>query len=445
MKKALSVLLAFVLLVACCFTVSAEVTEAKAPTNYLWVKTEDAANPSSITYTITLEDLKGNTDFRVFADIMFEDVVANDGGVAFVNLYSYNEAGELIEWTDWATQNTEGVVQGKWATMDYNWTVPEGFAYATLSIGCWNATGTVNIGAINLSCNKEMIVNIAFSTGVDLNAENVSGNNVNADNQGINWDVVLPEVDEPGFVNIAKDCPVYIFGNSDPSKDGDEAKSGHGIYHGRLTDGVVPEPGLIGDWFGFNHGANVMDKSTTSIDGISGRGTGRIRIDLGEEKDFNKVRVNFWGPQNLQYGVCRVAVMKAYYGNSENFAEATPFADILFDTTADSGWGATNEQEITTARYVFVEILFDGTTWGMISEIQVLSPELIEDPEESSEEPSVEEPSKEESKEESKPAEESKEESKPAPTPKTGDAGMIALAVVSVITLAGVVIVKKSR
>lgn len=75
----------------------------------------------------------------------------------------------------------------------------------------------------------------------------------------------------------------------------------------------------------------------------------------------------------------------------------------------------------------------------MISEIQVLSPELIEDdPEESSEEPSVEEPSEEPSaeepsKEESKPAEESK-----APTPKTGDNGMIALAVVSVITLAGV-------
>lgn len=66
----------------------------------------------------------------------------------------------------------------------------------------------------------------------------------------------------------------------------------------------------------------------------------------------------------------------------------------------------------------------------MISEIQVLSPELIEDdPEEPSEEPSAEEPSKEESK----PAEESK-----APTPKTGDNGMIALAVVSVITLAGV-------
>ena len=46
-----------------------------------------------------------------------------------------------------------------------------------------------------------------------------------------------------------------------------------------------------------------------------------------------------------------------------------------------------------------------------------------------------------------KPAEESKEESKPAeeskqPTPKTGDAGMIALAIVSVVTLAGVVVVK---
>ncbi len=438
MKKALSILLAFVMIAACCFTASAEVTEAKAPMNYLWVKTEDAANPSSITFKFTLDDLKGNKDFRIFADIMFENVaVVGDGGVAFVNLYSYNEAGELIDWADWATQNTEGVEQGKWATMDYNWTVPEGFAYATISVGCWNATGTVNVGAINLSCNKEMIVNIAFSTGVDLNAANVSGYNVNADNQGINWDVVLPAVDEPGFVNIALNCPVYIFGNSDPSKDGDEATSGHGIYHGRLTDGVVPEPGLIGDWFGFNHGANVMDKSTTTIDGISGRGTGRIRIDLGEEKEFNKIRVNFWGPQNLQYGVCRVALMKAYYGNSENFSEATPFADILHDTTADFGWGATNEQEITTARYVFVEILFDGTTWGMISEIQVLSPELIEDdPEESSEAPV------EESKEESKT--EPKEESK-QPTPKTGDAGMIALAIVSVITLAGVMVVKKSR
>ena len=55
-------------------------------------------------------------------------------------------------------------------------------------------------------------------------------------------------------------------------------------------------------------------------------------------------------------------------------------------------------------------------------------------PDESSEEPSVE------------PSEEpSKEESKPAPTPKTGDNGMIALAIVSVITLAGVVAVKKSK
>ncbi len=54
-----------------------------------------------------------------------------------------------------------------------------------------------------------------------------------------------------------------------------------------------------------------------------------------------------------------------------------------------------------------------------------------DDPEESSEAPV------EGSKEESKPAEESKQ-----PTPKSGDAGMIALAIVSVITLAGVVVVK---
>ncbi len=51
--------------------------------------------------------------------------------------------------------------------------------------------------------------------------------------------------------------------------------------------------------------------------------------------------------------------------------------------------------------------------------------------------------SKEESKETSK--ETSKEESKAPVTPKTGDSGMIALAIVSVITLAGVVIVKKSK
>ena len=59
---------------------------------------------------------------------------------------------------------------------------------------------------------------------------------------------------------------------------------------------------------------------------------------------------------------------------------------------------------------------------------------------ESGDEP--EEPSEEPSKEESK--EQSKEESKPV-TPKTGDNGMIALAIVSVITLAGVVVVKKSK
>ncbi len=60
---------------------------------------------------------------------------------------------------------------------------------------------------------------------------------------------------------------------------------------------------------------------------------------------------------------------------------------------------------------------------------------IPEEDDESSEAP-VEE-SKEESKQESKPAEESKQ-----PTPKTGDAGMIALAIVSVVTLAGVVVVK---
>ena len=444
MKRILASVLALVIAAACCFSAAAVVEETEAPSNYLWVKTENAETPVCLGFTIPVEMLKDKTTFRIFADIMFEDVVPTaDGGLAYVNIYFYDADGKLLTFADWATQNTEGVEQGKWATMDYDFSLPDGFAYATVTAGCYNATGTVNVGAINLSCNKEMIANVSFSKGVDLDADGVLPTNVSSDNQGINWDVVIPDSGETGFINVAADCPVYIFGNTNSALDGDESVAGTGIYFGRLTDGVVPEPGFIADWFGFNYNKGGMDTNTTSLDGVSGRAVGRIRIDLGEEKEFNKIRLNFWGPLDNADGVCNINLIKSYYSDSDDFSNATPFADLLFDTTADFGWADTDEKDTVSARYVFVEILFDKSCWGMISEIQVLSPELIDDdPEESSEEPSAE-PSEEPSEEPSK--EQSKEESKPAPTPKTGDNGMIALAVVSVITLAGVIAVKKSK
>ena len=440
MKRLISLAVALVMIVACCFTASAETMgvqpyeDGEGPTSYLWLKTEDINNATTINFLVTPDDLNGGLGtYRIFADVLFENIVVN-GGSAYVNIYFWGDEAQtnLLDFKDWAQNSTEGVVEGVWANMDYEFTCPEGFDHATVGIGCWNATGTVSIGTINISENKEMIYNVSFAGGLDLESEKVAGyTNISLDNQEINWGVVVPENEGTGKVNLALNKEAYIFGGP---REGDEKEAAYqGLqYTGELTDGVIASKDFVPEYFGFHATTNV--EAGGELNGETGS-LGRVMIDFGEAIDFNQARLHYYGPLDNDGGIGNVRAMAVFYSDDGENWEL--FGDLIYDTESDYGWGDTGEKDTINAQYVLFEYLFAGGPWGMVSEIEVLSPELIEDDPDESSEPA------EESKEESKEA--SKEESKTPVTPKTGDAGMIALAIVSVITLAGVVVVKNRK
>ena len=158
-----------------------------------------------------------------------------------------------------------------------------------------------------------------------------------------------------------------------------------------------------------------------------------IKIDLGAAKDFNRVRLHYWGPETSGAGLAKPLVMRASYSNDgENW---TDLGDLIPQNDDGYGWADSDVRDFVNARYVLVEYLAstaEGGSWVMVSEVEVLRPKSVIDDDSSA--PAGE------SKPESKPADESKGGTEP-----TSDNGFIALALIASLAVAGAVIIKKTR
>ena len=239
--------------------------------------------------------------------------------------------------------------------------------------------------------------------------------------------------------NYAADCAEEAPSTDDPADDPAEpAEKGENIALGKSYtvtgveklrddgwDDTVPGTKLT-------DGEKLRDKSaSTVIYGINAK-EAEIVIDLGEKTDIVAVSSDLFGGT---WGITDPINAVAKFFISDDGETFTDYATVNGDEAesvldVEDSWKIRvfEASKAASARYVKVQFIIpEGVpafTW--ISEIEVFAP--------------AEEAPVEESKEESKPAEESKQ-----PTPKTGDAGMIALAVVSAIALAGVAVVKKSK
>ncbi|MBO7666567.1 MAG: hypothetical protein J6S70_03965 [Clostridia bacterium] len=207
----------------------------------------------------------------------------------------------------------------------------------------------------------------------------------------------------------------YTVADNNPRGDGyDDNETG------KLTDGIVGIENSATDLLGL--------RATEEAGGVL-----TTVVDLGEVKDFIAIRayaVHYDG-----WGIpAPVKVSFAVSEDGETYGDAIEVtadqAEILAGEGAGAGWEfpAYIAQGEFTGRYVKVCFFRSGAGHVWVSEVQVLAEAAA--PVEESSEPA----------EESTPA----EESKPV-TPTTGDAGIIALAVVSVIAHGGAVIVKKSK
>ena len=427
MKKLLSLLLVVSMVLALGIVAGAADDTNTNPTTYLQINNDDVAGSAGINFLVNNEKVTAQGTYRIFANVCFENVVATGGGSAYVNIYFYNEAGEYLGHKDWASSNEAKAEEGEWGLYELNFSPSdyEGFSYATVGVGLWMASGTVKAASIKISQNNEMMWTRSFSADFDLNdpTEVASTALVDYTNEGVVWEVIRPEQDLTGYKNLCREegVEIKIVGGANEGATNDPNVV-TGQYSGCLNDGILGVTEFVPEWFGFNAPCYITN---ATIEDQTGN-LGKILVDLGDEKDFNRIRLHYWGPLDHNGGIGDAKIMRALYSNDgENWTE---FADLLPDNEVGFGWGDSDVRDSVTARYVLVEYLYAGGGWGMVSEIEVLSPEAIPD-------------------ESSAPAEESKpvDESKGGTTEPTSDSGFIALALIASLAVAGAVVIKKSR
>ena len=430
MKKLLSLLLVVSMILALGIAAGAVPNDetTKAPVSYLWLtNTSDNQKSTVLAWMIDAETFAGKANLRIFADVCFENIEAVNGGCAFANIYFYNSKNEIIKFEDWADSKLD-TTPGEWRTWEYSFETAslDDFAYASVAVGFWQATGKVSIGPINISTNKEMFWTKSFNGPLDYYAEDIfesSTVNISEENEGVTFETVY-EIQENVGKNLCLEdgVDITIIGGPNEGHTSDDGVFYPGsIYKGSLNDGICGAPDLVPDWFGFHKSSNA---TTGSIDDLSGD-LGTVLIDLGEAKDFSRVRLYYWW--NTEYAIGDILASRAYYSDdAENWTE---FGDLLFDSETEYGWADTEEKGLVTARYVKVEYLYKDSPWGMISEVEVIAAggDVVDDS--------------------SAPAEESKpaDESKGGTTEPTSDSGFIALALIASLAVAGAVVIKKSR
>ncbi len=443
MKKIISLLLAAFMVLTLGIAVSAEPvdeTSTEEPLSYLWLSnTSDNEKDTVLTYRIDASEFKGKTQLRIFGVVKFEDIQSANDGTAFANIYFYNSSDEIIAFEDWADSRLDPT-PGEWHTWEHEFEVSklDDFAYATVGFGFWNATGKAYFGPVNMSANKEMFWTRGFIGPLDYDDETIDAsatNNIDADHEGLTFETVFPEKEDVGTnlcLNEGVDITI-IGGPKEGHTDDDGVFYPGSIYKGSLNDGICGVPDMVPEWFGFHLSSNA---ASGSIDDTKGT-LGTMLVDLGAEEDINRVRLYFWSPAAL--GIGKIAGCRAYYSNDkENWTE---FGDLLYDSEEKAGWADSDVKDTVTARYVKVEYLFTDGSWGMVSELEVISAKQI----------SVDDPT-------SQPAESSDPVESSTPTTSTdtpstsegpsvpaSDSGIVALAVIAAIAVAGAVVVKKVR
>lgn len=351
--------------------------EAEVPSNYIWLSNaEGETDGTAFGWKIDAAAFNGKSDIRIFADVMFEDVVSVNDGLAFVNIYFYGESGNLLDFEDWASSREVSEDEmGKWYSYEYYFEIPnietddDKLAYVTVTIGFWNAYGKIYCGPINISAQKEMFWSKSFITYPDLSESDIcTAVKVTDENSGLTWDVVF-EAQESVGTNLAAEegaslvlVKGEVVGTTDELKLNDDTP-----YGGSLNDGICGA-GELGDssWFGF-HGNKTLE-SGKSIDDQSGQ-MGIAIIDLGSEQEFNRVRAFHWSPN--EWGIASLIASRAYYSNDGE--EWTEYSDLLINSEDKVGWADTDVLATVSARYVKVELLFSSGAWGMIGEIEVIS------------------------------------------------------------------------
>ena len=151
MKKLLSLLLVVSMILALGIVAGATDDTNNDPTTYLQINNEDAAGSAGINFLVNSEKVTAQGSYRIFANVCYENVVPSvSGGLAYVNIYFYNEKDEYLGHKDWASSNEAKSEDGKWGLYELNFSTTdyEGFAYATVGVGLNLASGTVQAASI---------------------------------------------------------------------------------------------------------------------------------------------------------------------------------------------------------------------------------------------------------------------------------------------------------
>ena len=123
MKKLLSLLLAAIMLFTLGFSAVAD--ENDDPTTYLSIINNDY-DSVIMTFNVNADKFVADTaTYRVFSDVCFEDVVSDQGGSAFVNIYFYDEGGKYIAHSDWASSFQPKGEDGEWNDYEFSFSTAD--------------------------------------------------------------------------------------------------------------------------------------------------------------------------------------------------------------------------------------------------------------------------------------------------------------------------------
>ncbi len=441
MKKLLALVLALALVLSTAVVfVSADDNE---PDGYLWLK-GDGDNDPGINFKVPGNLIK-DAPITIKALVKFSEDCEPNEGCVYLNMYSYeqdayNDWTYLISFLDYAKDST--VEKGKWVEIDTSEQYPTLNPYdgsykdhagkkctpamLTLGIGFYLATGTIYVGYIAVEQDGEEIWSIDFSNGFDVDDSDdlalvVSGGlfNMTAENKDVDWGSVSAVVevseDEPASqepapvvtkdVNLAAGKTYTVSGNK-PRTDGYADNE-----TGKLTDGLP--------------GGNEASQNYLGFQGVAEEGADQaaveVVIDLGESKEFKKITADaIYG----DWGIAAPAGVKfAVSADGETYGDEIDVAtENAEETVGGSDWKLLLYAAEGTFNGRYVKVTYYKANDGQsnhiwTSEIEVIGEEAA-DP---------------------------GENSQGGNTPTTGDAGIIALAIVSVIALGGAVIVKKSK
>ena len=369
--------------------------------HYLWIKGEHTGIAETevqpgITWIFDNKNgvLKNGRTYTVFAAVKFDE---GSVGTIYCNAYVYNDYNaakdgdwsHLMNFCDYASS---AIDNGGWQWTDFeksyvfsdkiygasNVSDGDPIGAVTFGIGFWNASGGVSVSEIGIKDEYgNVIVSKTFEDGLDLSSNDVvSSYWLDTCNEGVFWGIdtrtpVSP--DDPGDdvekINLCRedDVTVFIFGGP---REGNEQEAAYqaGQYKGSLTDGEIGDASFSPVYFAFHKATNVEQGG--ELNGMTGS-LGRIMIDLGEEKQFNEVRLHYYGPLDHNGGIGHCDGMAAFYSDDgENWED---FGDLIYDTNADCGWGDTGEKDTVSARYVLVKYLYNGGNWGFVSELEIIS------------------------------------------------------------------------